>query len=160
MNLIRRVVDENCGIDQQLLSHANWSEVMAFCLLQGVAGICYDVLEKMEEACRPSGDPLITWFGQVYLHENLFIQHKVALRHLAKFYEQEGIKMMLLKGYGLSLFWPKPEHRPMGDIDCYNFGQQQLADKRIRENFGIEIDNSHHKHTVFQFKGAIVENHY
>ena len=160
LNLIRRVVDENCGIDQQLLSHANWKEVMDLCLLQGVSGICFEAFVKMEEGCRPSKFLLIEWFGMVNLHEHLYKQHEATLRQLAEFYEQEGIRMLLLKGYGLSLFWPKPEHRPVGDIDCYNFGQQQLADKRIREKFGIEIDNSHHKHTVFQFKGAIVENHY
>ena len=68
--------------------------------------------------------------------------------------------MMLLKGYGMSLFWPKPEHRPVGDIDCYNFGQQEKADERIREVYGIEIDNSHHKHSVFLFENTTVENHY
>ena len=68
--------------------------------------------------------------------------------------------MMLLKGYGISLFWPKPEHRPAGDIDCYNFGQQEEADRRLSEKFGIEIDNSHHKHSVFQFENVMVENHY
>lgn len=160
LDLIRKAVDDSCHIDQHLLKQANWSEVMAFCLSQGVVGICYDVIEKVEKACRPSREMLIMWFGQVNLHENLYKQQKVTLSHLAKFYEQESIRMMLLKGYGLSLFWPKPEHRPVGDIDCYNFGQQELADKRIREVYGIAIDNSHHKHSVFQFENTTVENHY
>lgn len=101
IDLIRKAVDDSCHIDQQLLKQANWREVMAFCLSQGVAGICYDALEKMEEAYRPSREMLIMWFGQVNLHENLYKQQKVTLSHLAKFYEQESIRMMLLKGYGL-----------------------------------------------------------
>ena len=160
IDLIRKAVDDCFLIDQQLLKQANWSEVMAFCLSQGVAGICFDALEKMEEASRPPKMLLMEWFGQVVSHENLYKQHKVALSYLAKFYEQEGIRMMLLKGYGLSLFWPKPEHRPVGDIDCYNFGQQELADRRMSEKYSIEIDNSHHKHSVFQFENTTVENHY
>ena len=160
LNLLRKVVDVNFDIDYHLMDRANWREVMVLCSLQGVAGICFDALESMEEASRPPKSLLIEWFGQVAFHENLYKQQKVALSHLAKFYEQEGIRMMLLKGYGLSLFWPKPEHRPVGDIDCYNFGQQELADKRIREVYGIAIDNSHHKHSVFQFENTTVENHY
>lgn len=160
LNLLRKVVDVNSDIDYHLMDRANWREVMVLCSLQGVAGICFDALESMEEASRPPKSLLIEWFGQVAFHENLYKQQKVALSHLAKFYEQEGIRMMLLKGYGLSLFWPKPEHRPVGDIDCYNFGQQELADKRIREVYGISIDNSHHKHSVFQFENTTVENHY
>ena len=160
LNLIRKVVDANSDIDHQLLTRSNWREVMALCLSQGVAGICFDAFERMEEASRPPKMLLMEWFGQVVSHENLYKQHKVALRHLAQFYEQEGIRMMLLKGYGLSLFWPKPERRPVGDIDCYNFGQHEKADRRISEKYGIEIDNSHHKHSVFVFENIMVENHY
>ena len=160
LNLLRKVVDVNSDIDYHLMDRANWREVMVLCSLQGVTGICFDALESMEEASRPPKTLLMEWFGQVAFHENLYKQHKVALSHLAQFYAQEGIRMMLLKGYRISLFWPKPEHRPAGDIDCYNFGQQELADKRIREVYGIAIDNRHHKHSVFQFENTTVENHY
>ncbi len=160
LNLIRKIVDVNSDIDHQLSSRTNWREVMALCLSQGIAGICFDALERLEEASRPPKMLLMEWFGQVVSHENLYKQQKVALGHLAQFYEQEGIRMLLLKGYGLSLFWPKPEHRPVGDIDCYTFGQQEEADRRMREKYGIDIDNSHHKHSVFQFENTTVENHY
>lgn len=160
LNLLRKMVDVNSDIDYHLMDRANWREVMILCSLQGVAGICFDALESMEEASRPPKTLLMEWFGQVAFHENLYKQHKVALIHLAQFYDQEGIRMMLLKGYGISLFWPKPEHRPAGDIDCYNFGQQEEADRRMNEIYGIEIDNSHHKHSVFQFENVMVENHY
>lgn len=158
--LIRKVVDVDADFDCRLMTCANWREVMALCSSQGVAGICFDVLERLEEASRPPKMLLMEWFGQVIRHENLYKQHKMALEHLAQFYEQEGIRMMLLKGYGLSQFWPKPERRPVGDIDCYNFGQRELADRRMSEKYGIEIDNSHHKHSVFQFENVMVENHY
>ena len=160
LNLLRKMVDVNSDIDYHLMDRANWREVMILCSLQGVAGICFDALESMEEASRPPKTLLMEWFGQVAFHENLYKQQKVALIHLAQFYAQEGIRMMLLKGYGISLFWPKPEHRPAGDIDCYNFGQQEEADRRMNEIYGIEIDNSHHKHSVFQFENVMVENHY
>lgn len=160
LNLIRKVVDVDAYIDCRLMAHANWREVMVLCSSQGVTGICFDAFERMEEASRPPKMLLMEWFVQVVSHENLYKQHKMTLEHLAQFYEQEGIRMMLLKGYGLSLFWPKPERRPVGDIDCYNFGQHELADRRISEKYGIEIDNSHHKHSVFQFEKTTVENHY
>lgn len=160
LNLIRKVVDVDSDIDHRLMTHADWQEVMALCYSQGVTGICFDAFEKMEVDSRPPKMLLMEWFGQVVSQENLYKQHKEALGHLAQFYEKEEIKMLLLKGYGLSLFWPKPEHRPVGDIDCYTFGQQEKADRRMSEEYGIEIDNSHHKHSVFQFENTTVENHY
>ena len=160
LDLIRLAVDDKYVIDRCLMSRANWREVMALCLSQGVAGLCFDAFEKLEVESRPPKMLLMEWFGQVAVHEKLYKQHKTALGHLAHFYAQEGIRMLLLKGYGLSLFWPKPEHRPVGDIDCYNFGKQADADRRMTEKFGVEIDNSHHKHSVFLFENVMVENHY
>lgn len=53
-------------------------------------------------------------------------------------------------------------------MDIYLFGEQERGDQLI-ENLnaddnlnskGIKIDRSHHHHTVFQFQGETVENHY
>lgn len=68
--------------------------------------------------------------------------------------------MMLLKGYGLSLNYPVPSHRPVGDIDIYLWGRWAEADRMVEEKLGIQVDNSHHHHSVFGFEGYSVENHY
>ena len=69
---------------------------------------------------------------------------------------------MVLKGYACSLDWPKPEHRPCGDIDIWQFGMQKEADETLRQaqGPGFKIDKSHHHHTVFYWKEFMVENHY
>jgi hypothetical protein len=68
--------------------------------------------------------------------------------------------MMVLKGYACSLDWPKPEHRPCGDIDIWLFGKQKEADSLLAKEKGIKLDASHHHHTVFDWHGFTVENHY
>lgn len=67
---------------------------------------------------------------------------------------------MVLKGYACSLDWPKPEHRPCGDIDIWQFGKQKEADRLIAREKGIKVDTSHHHHTVFSWRDFMVENHY
>ena len=111
-----------------------------------------------------------------------------ALASLAGFYNKHGLKMMVVKGYACALDWPRPEHRPCGDIDIWMFGKQKEADELLSntdfsdktdnnqefENSRIkylntngsnlsnkiEIDNSHHHHSVFEWQGFSVENHY
>ena len=92
--------------------------------------------------------------------ENCYQKHKELIKKLARFYADNGIRLMVLKGYGLSLLWPNPKHRPVGDIDTYNFGLHVLADKIMHEKLGIPIENNHHKHSVFSICGVTVENHY
>jgi hypothetical protein len=79
---------------------------------------------------------------------------------MAAFYNAHGLKMMVLKGYSCSLCWPKPEHRPMGDIDIWQFGQYKKADALVSTEKGLWVDTSHHHHTVFCWGGFMVENHY
>ena len=50
-------------------------------------------------------------------------------------------------------------------MDIYLFGEQERADKVLEASFksqdpSFKIDKSHHHHTVFQFHGETVENHY
>lgn len=158
--LHRISISKASTIDYELFREAPWEDVMNLASSQGVLAIAFDALEKLPSECRPGMDTLMDWLGQVSYMEELYNQHKAAIEELARFYDSNGIKMMLLKGYGLSKNYPKSNHRPVGDIDIYNFGSWQFADQMIHSQRGIEVDDSHEHHTVFTFKGISVENHY
>lgn len=87
-------------------------------------------------------------------------KRRAALRDMAAFYRSHGIRMMVLKGYSLSLDWPVPNHRTAGDIDIWLFGRQKEADELMQREKGIAVDDSHHHHTVFYWDKIMVENHY
>ena len=103
----------------------------------------------------------LEWIGEVLQnYEQRYKQYEKAISSLAGFYNSHGYKMMVLKGYACSLDWPNPKHRPCGDIDIWLFGQQESADAALAGNTDIRIDGSHHHHTVFEWDGFMVENHY
>lgn len=157
----------------------NWRKVMDFAMEQGVLGVAFETVERLKAPSVSSEhsllsnlpmEVLIKWFVTVEYWKNLYKEHKKAVAELAEFYTgccisskegiEGGIKMMLMKGYGLSLYWPIPEHRPVGDIDIYNFGLWQFADQMVEQRLGINVDEGHEHHTCFTYKGVLVENHY
>ncbi|MBO5685621.1 MAG: nucleotidyltransferase family protein, partial [Alistipes sp.] len=109
---------------------------------------------------QPSRTLRLQWAVNVTQIEKRYKKQERALTHLAAFYHSYEIRMLLLKGYGLSLSYPRPEHRPCGDIDIWLFGEQERADQLLREAFQLVIDEEKHHHTVFTFEGVMVENHY
>ena len=138
----------------------NWNDIQALAERQGLSAIVVDGVEKLPDNMRPPKPVLLQWIGEtIQGFEFRFEQYKKAIGSLAGFYNQHGYKMMVLKGYACGLNWPKPEHRPFGDIDIWQFGLQKEADKTLREK-GIKIDNSHHHHSVFNWGEFMVENHY
>lgn len=146
---------------EALSNPVDWNEVQALAERQGLAAILVDGIEQLPDIQRPPKDLLLQWIGEVLQnYEYRYELYRRAIAELASFCREHGLKMMVLKGYACSLDWPKPEHRPCGDIDIWQFGKQKEADDLIRKEKNIKIDTSHHHHTVFYWRDFIVENHY
>lgn len=140
----------------------SWADLKSLADEQGLTAVVLDALNT-DGANLTESMPLrmkLEWIGEVLQnYEQRYKTYENAISSLAGFYNQYGYKMMLLKGYGCSLDWPKPEHRPCGDIDIWLFGEQKGADGVLSKK-GIILDNSHHHHSIFYWDNFMVENHY
>ena len=138
----------------------DWSSIKVLADKQGLTAMVLDGIERLSDELRPPKVLLLNWIGEVMQnYEARYTEYEKAISSLAGFYNRHGYKMMVLKGYACSLDWPKPNHRPCGDIDIWQFGEQEKADKALLHK-GIEVDNSHHHHSVFNWGEFMVENHY
>lgn len=139
----------------------NWDAVETMAVKHGLLAVMYDAIPQLPEGQRPPQVMWLRWIGQVMQgYEARHEAYRKAVMELASFYNTHGYKMMLLKGDACGRDWPRPEHRPYGDIDIWLFGKQKEADDVLVREKGIKIDNSHHHHTVFNWMGFTVENHY
>lgn len=161
--LVRLGIGHSAGI---LPLTYNWEEIQALAEAQGLSGVLVDGIEKLPDGQKPPKPVLLQWIGEVLQgYEYRYELYCRTIAEMAAFYNEHGYKMMVLKGYACSLDWPKPEHRPCGDIDIWQFGQQKEADKELEASFKVQdpsfkIDRSHHHHTVFDWHDFMVENHY
>lgn len=137
----------------------DWHSVYALALRQGITAILLDAISKLPNEARPSKPMLLQWIGQATMMERMYVKHREKIASLAEFYRQHDIKMLLLKGYGCSLCYTKPEHRPTGDIDVFLFGRQDEADILVEKQLGIKVHREYHKHSTFNYGGVEVENH-
>lgn len=165
-----------CGIgvskDTIISNDVDWAQLKALAGEQGLTALVLDGLDAVQGAGLMVHHPVpfkmkLEWIGEVLQdYEQQYEQYKKAIGSLAAFYNKHGFKMMVLKGYACALDWPKPEHRPCGDIDIWQFGKQKEADEALSNTNRpdctnkIKIDRSHHHHTVFEWQGFTVENHY
>ena len=158
LELVRLGIGHGTGC--KLLTPIDWAALEDLAARQGLSAVVVDGVGKLPENMRPPKPVLLQWIGET-LHgfEYRYEQYCKAIAGLASFYNKHGFKMMVLKGYACSLDWPRPEHRPCGDIDIWLFGRQKEADKLV-ESLKFRVDGSHHHHTVFDWGGFTVENHY
>lgn len=144
----------------------DWAKVFHLASRQGVAAIAWDGLQRFiaEGAITPAQMPdkstKLQWALLAEETEKRYAKQRKAIIKLADIYTENDIKILILKGYGLSLMYPVPQHRRCSDVDIWLFGEQQRADKILRQKLGLSIDEGRHHHTVFFIDGVMIENHY
>lgn len=153
--------DASKPIDKPL----DWNILLKNATRQGVAAITFDAIESLYNAGAFNFGKIVdgnllqaNWYGAVMMQEQVYKQHESTITKLSSFYANYGIDMMVLKGYGLSLNYPRPNHRPCGDIDIWLRGKQTEADEILKNAKGIIPHKSSH-HTIFEVEGCEVENH-
>ena len=118
----------------------------------------------VEEMAASQRVTAIAWDGYLRLYEagmvTVDMDEAVKKLWLASVFARHGIRMMVLKGYGLSLNYPVPMHRPCGDVDFWTFGEAARVDRLLADELGIQIEGSPEHHTTFHFEGQYFEHHH
>lgn len=145
----------------KLPGYFDWHAIQALAMKHGLDAVVLDGVEKLPESQRPTKELVLQWIGEVIQnYEQRYDLYCKAIAELAEFYNTHHYRMMIIKGYACSLDWPKPEHRPCGDIDIWLFGQQKHADLCIEDVKQIKVDYGQPHHTVFYWGDFMVENHF
>lgn len=163
--ILSKTLNSNSQCEITCDNSTDWDELYRLSTTQGVLGIVWDGMQR--PMCDKgvisqkflSKSQKFQWAVNVERIEQTYCKQEEALGNLAKIYSEYGIKMMVLKGYGLSLCYPTPNHRPCGDIDIWLYGERKRADNLLRKR-GFQISEDEHHHTVFSFNNIMVENHY
>lgn len=167
-NPIITLLQEGLNIPTNVkIRHAiDWAKLYQQASRQGVAAIAWDGLQRMIEDGAIEAEQLpdratkLRWAMSVEQTEKRYAKQLRVIDKLATTLADQDIKIMILKGYGLSLCYPTPRHRACSDVDIWLYGKQHEADMLLHTSFGINIDNGKHHHTVFYIDGVMVENHF
>lgn len=151
------------------LSMQQWRDVMALAERQGVAAIGFDGIQKIVnyygknfKAAKENPEDWTQWLlgyvGLMLQYEQLSIQQKKVISKLSDVWAAEGIRMMVFKGQANAVFYPVPNHRATGDIDCWLFGEAERGDC-IMEKYGAAVDKKWYRHSKISYHEETIENH-
>ena len=148
--------------DCHFLLSVDWECLWKMASQQGVSAICLDGLQMLDKgsgclAVIPK--PLkMQWIASVVKQEKAYDGQWNAAKDLAELYGKHGVDTYVLKGFSLSRLYPKPEHRPCTDMDCYLKDAYEEGNRIAKEN-GLTVDYNYYKHSKILLKGLTVENH-
>ena len=137
--------------------YIDWNELMDISLRNGVLSFVWDGMSVLPDDCLPSRIHRINYAMSTDEIRKRYYRQKEVLDEMIEICNKNGIRLILLKGFGLSYYYPKPELRPCGDIDIFLSGDYKKGNELFAD--GKCIKNSP-KHSEFDFKGVHIENHY
>ncbi len=154
--------EENLS-DFIVLTADKWVRIGDLARKQGVFGIMLDGIDKLEatrygQTRELTAAQKLEWIGEVMQIEQRNRQQIAVMNDLAGRWKQQGCRVMVMKGQANGVFYPKPEHRNPGDIDCYLFDDYARGNDIARQE-GAKVDESWYKHSVIIYKGETFENH-
>ncbi len=151
------------------LTFDQWNTLRDMADRQGVSAVAFDGLNSLyirfgKGLISPDIDSddwkvfLRDWMGTQLLMEKTNQKQVDVMNDLAKKWSEAGCKVMVMKGQANGMFYPSPDHRAKGDIDCYLFENYSKGNAIAREA-GARVDESWYKHSVISYKGETFENH-
>lgn len=145
----------DCHPEIEVHAEMNWDALRKLSAEQGVLAWVWDGICKLPEAQRPPRFSRIGWDLSAQQVWNRYQRQKDVLKELVEICQTQGMRLLLLKGIGLSHLYPRPQSRPSGDIDIYLFENFRKGNKV----FSMDKSTDTRMHTAFNYKGVHIENH-
>lgn len=163
--LLRAGLDLSSPVGEELFrSPVDWPAIYRLALTQGVLAIAWDGLQlqiaegALPAAVQPDRAFRIRWAYNVEQIKKRYRMQYAAARELGEAYNAENIRTVVMKGFSSGSYYPKPEHRPCGDMDCFLMGEYERGNV-VAEQVGAKVDRNYYKHSHILYKGLTVENH-
>lgn len=140
------------------ITEKEWREVYAEAVRQGVLALAFDSVSRMPKELQPPLKIKMQWACNVDYAARKYEARRRALHRLAEMFSREDIRILLLKGFALSRYYPTPSHRQFGDIDIWLFGRTDDGNRIVTEQ-GVKVNRENYKHDTFIFDKFDVESH-
>ena len=140
-------------------STEEWEKLYWLARKHGVVTMINDIIEKLPPDRQPQGDIALSWPLSADRTRYHYARQAEVLEKLRQKASAQGLRILVLKGIGLSRLYPVPSSRACGDIDLLFLPLSRQSFDAGNRLLGINDNKVHGKHTETIIDGVPVENH-
>ena len=133
----------------------DWNALMDQAADQNVLAWVWDGACKLPDEQKPSRKYAISWGLTAQEAWDDYERQLAVLEKIVNISNQNQMRVLLLKGLGLSSLFPNPKSRSCSDIDIYLFDDYEKGNRLLSDS-PAEEDG---KHSVLHIDGVLIENH-
>lgn len=136
----------------------DWNQIYAMAAQQGVLALVFDAVATLPLEQQPPRALKMKWIASIANIEGRYNYQKKTAMELAEQFHQNNITTYVLKGFAIAGYYPKPEHRECGDLDCFLGGDYERGNC-VAEAIGAKVTREYYKHSIIVYRKLMVENH-
>lgn len=141
------------------ISAKEWKWTLGMLSMHGVAPLVGDALENVPAELRPQGQILMQFIASNMSACRSYEKLKGLVEKLRDVMAQNDIKCLLLKGFSLAEYYPRPQLRKFVDVDLYAPGAEKDVDDAFAAK-GIAVNTDFYRHSHMTVAGVLIENHH
>lgn len=158
LQLLKAAINaENPATDLKM-SDAGWRAIYGQAVRQGVQAVVWEHVRRMPLELQPARVLRLQWACGA---DRVAARSQRQMREatlLAARCAEAGCKMVLLKGIGLSRYYPAPFFRECGDVDFF-LPEGFDRGNEIAAACGMKVSGLDYKHNHIHSNGVVFENH-
>lgn len=136
----------------------DWRKIYTIAAHQGVLALVFDAVATLPLEQQPPKSLKMQWIASIANIEQRYNYQKSVAKDLAEQFYKNGITTYVLKGFAIANYYPKPEHRECGDLDCFLGGEYERGNC-LAESIGAKVTREYYKHSIIVYRKLMVENH-
>jgi len=125
-------------------SEEEWQCLFAEAKKQALAGVLFDALSSLPEDQFPPVSVAREWMSQLVRIENGNQLNSQRAAELCRMLRKDGFRSVILKGPGVSSYYPRPDARQSGDIDVWVEGGHKKISAYLKSRFPVRNIQIHH----------------
>ena len=125
-------------------NNRDWSLIYSIAERQGIVGILYTGLERLDKGQGPKGEVLMRWIAQAQTIRNRNVQLFRLSADIVERFGKDGFRCCILKGQGLALLYPNPYMRTPGDIDVWVSEGRRMVMQYVEKRCPGQTMRYHH----------------
>lgn len=140
------------------LDECEWKQIFKIAAQQGVLAIIYEAVERLPKQQQPPLNIRLQWALSVERIESRYAGQLEKATHLSNLFLEHNIQTIVIKGLAFATYYPCPNHRECGDLDCFLGSNYELGNIVCEKN-GIDVARDYYKNSAINYCGLKVENH-
>lgn len=140
-------------------SETDWLKCFDMALEQNVLAMSFPAMTSLPKEMRPS---FVLWSKWMAYAQNVVKQSEYKremVKKIGAWLVEDGLSTILIKGFSLSVLYPRPELREFSDIDIFS-GKDYDAVNACFAKHGVKVDSVDGHHAYLKVDGISVEHHF